>query len=111
MTSVSSSTHVELAKVEIKEEVTQAGKGAGMLSGAALGGIPDHHVAVVRGGVGPLGGRARRRRVPHRRPRVGRRDHGLAISGRKELQQVKPVPPQTKETIQEDVQWAKQQTS
>jgi uncharacterized membrane protein YqjE len=30
------STHVELAKVEIKEEVKKAGMGAGLLSGAAV---------------------------------------------------------------------------
>jgi len=30
------STQVELAKVEIKEEVTRAGKGAGMLTGAGV---------------------------------------------------------------------------
>jgi uncharacterized membrane protein YqjE len=29
---------IELAKVELKEEVTQAGKGAGMLGGAAIAG-------------------------------------------------------------------------
>src|SRR5215212_788328 len=31
-------THVELAKVEIKEEVTRAGKGAGMVTASALAG-------------------------------------------------------------------------
>jgi uncharacterized membrane protein YqjE len=29
-------THIDLAKVEIKEEVAKAGKGAGLLSGAAV---------------------------------------------------------------------------
>ena len=35
----------------------------------------------------------------------------LALRGKNELQQVKAPPPNTKEAIQEDVQWAKQQTS
>jgi hypothetical protein len=33
----------------------------------------------------------------------------LALRGRTELERVDPVPPQTRQTIQEDVQWAKQQ--
>ena len=32
-------THIELAKVEIKEEVTKAGKGAGLLGGGAFAGV------------------------------------------------------------------------
>lgn len=104
-------SHVELAKVEIKDEVARAGKGAGMLTGAGLAGyltltllsfaaawglsevVPEGVAFLVVGlvwaGVTAF----------------------LALTGKKELQQVKPVPPQTRETIQEDVQWAKQQTS
>lgn len=103
-------THVELAKVEIKEEVARAGKGAGMLTGAAFAGylaltllsfaaawglsevVPEGVAFLVVGMVWAAVAA------------------GLALTGKKELQQVKPVP-QTKETIQEDVQWAKQQTS
>ena len=103
-------THVELAKVEIKEEVTKAGKGAGMLTGAGLAGylaitllsfaaawglseiVPEGVafliVGLVWAGITAI----------------------LAVSGKKELQQVKAAP-QTKETIQEDMQWAKEQTS
>lgn len=33
------STHVELAKVEIKEEVAKAGKGAGLIGGGAIAGL------------------------------------------------------------------------
>jgi hypothetical protein len=103
-------SHVELAKVEIKEEVARAGKGAGMLTGAALAGyltiallslaaawglsevLPEGVAFLVVGLVWAAVTAV------------------LAVTGRNELQHVKPVP-ETTETIQEDVQWAKQQTS
>jgi len=105
------STHVELAKVEIKEEVTRAGKGAGMLGGAAVAGyltltllsfaaawglaeVVPEGVAFLLVGL------------------VWAAVTGvLALRGRKELQAVRTPPPVTKQTIEEDVQWAKQQTS
>ena len=104
-------THVELAKVEIKEEVTKAGKGAGMLGGAAVAGyltltllsfaaawglsevVPEGVAFLIVGLVwAAITG-------------------VLALRGKKELQEVRTPPPVTKQTIQEDVQWAKQQTS
>ena len=103
-------THVELAKVEIKEEVTKAGKGAGMLTGAGFAGyltlillsfaaawglseiVPEGVAFLIVGLVWAA------------------ITAFLALTGKKELQQVKAAP-QTKETIQEDVQWAKEQTS
>ena len=103
-------THVELAKVEIKEEVSKAGKGAGLLTASALAAyltitllsfaaawglsevVPEGVAFLIVGLVWAAITAA------------------LALGGKKELQQVK-APPQTKETIQEDVQWAKQQTS
>lgn len=103
-------SHVELAKVEIKEEVTKAGKGAGMLTGAGLAGyltitllsfaaawglaeaVPEGVAFLIVGLVWAAVTAV------------------LAVTGRKELQQVQ-APPQTSKTIQEDVQWAKQQTS
>ena len=103
-------SHLELAKIEIKEEVTKAGKGAGMLTGAAFAGyltltllsfaaawglsevVPEGVAFLIVGLVWAAVTAV------------------LALTGKKELQQVQP-PPQTRETIQEDVQWAKQQTS
>jgi uncharacterized membrane protein YqjE len=103
-------THVELAKVEIKEEVGKAGKGAGLLTASALAGyltiillsfaaawglsevVPEGVAFLLVGLVWAAITAA------------------LALSGKRELQQV-AAPPKTKETIQEDVQWAKQQTS
>ncbi len=103
-------TQVELAKVEIKEEVAKAGKGAGMLGGAAVTGLlsvlllsfaaawglaavmPTGWafliVAAVWGAVAGV----------------------LFMMGRKNLTTVEPVP-QTQQTVKEDIQWAKQQMS
>lgn len=102
-------THVELAKVEIKDEVTRAGKGAGMLTGGAvaalfslmmlsfalawaLAEIVDAGWAFLIVGLIWAAGAA-----------------FLAMTGRKELQTVSPVPEVTKQTVQDDVQWAKEQ--
>jgi uncharacterized membrane protein YqjE len=102
---------VQLAKVELKEEVSKVGKGAGMLGGAGFAGwfvllflslaltfLLDNWLpievgalitAVVWGIVAAV----------------------LAVIGRKELQEANPQLPQTQQTIKEDVQWAKAQKS
>jgi len=104
------STQVELAKVEIKEEVVQAGKGAGLLTGGGLAGylavtflsfaaawgldevMPSAIAFLVVGVVWlAIAG-------------------VLYATGRKQLEAVR-VAPQTKAAIKEDVQWAKQQKS
>lgn len=103
------STHVELAKVEIKDEIARAGKGAGMLTAGAvsalfsllmlslalawaLAEIMDAGWAFLLVGLLWAAGAA-----------------VLAMTGRKELQTVSPVPEVTKQTVQDDVQWAKEQ--
>jgi hypothetical protein len=105
------STQLDLAKAEIKEEVSRAGKGAGLLTGggaaaylavlilsfAAAWGLSEAMptgwafliVGVVWAAIAAL----------------------LVLLGRNQLRTVHPVPPRTKQTIKEDVQWAKQQTS
>lgn len=104
---------IDLARVEIKDEVRQAGKAGGMLGGAAfmahLGGLVlalasglaladalDLEqwlglfiVAVIAFGVAAV----------------------LGTQGRNKLKQINAVPPQTVQTLKEDVQWVKQQTS
>jgi len=102
-------THVELAKVEIKDEVSRAGKGAGMLTGGAVAGlfalmmlsmalawglaeIVDAGWAFLIVGLLWAAGAA-----------------FLATTGRKELQSVTPVPEVSKQTVRDDVQWAKEQ--
>jgi len=101
---------VALAKTELKEEISQAGKGAGMISGAGIAALfvlqlcslaaawvlADHVargaafliVAAVWAIVGLV----------------------LFTAGRRNLAAAKPFPPQkTVETLKEDVQWAKDQ--
>jgi len=104
------STQVELAKVEIKEEVAQAGKGAGLVTGGGLAaylGITFLSFAAAWGldEVMPAA--------------VAFLLVALAwlvaagilyATGRKQLRTVR-VAPQTKAAIKEDVQWAKQQKS
>jgi uncharacterized membrane protein YqjE len=105
------STQVDLAKVEIKEEVSRASKGAGMLGGSAFAaylsilllsfaaawglwevmpaGFAFLIVGVLWGLVAAV----------------------LFVPGRKKLEQVRVPPPETKQSIQEDVEWAKRQKS
>ncbi|AGL18115.1 phage holin family protein [Actinoplanes sp. N902-109] len=101
---------VELAKVELKQEATKAGKAAGMLGGAAfagyltvillsfaiVGGLANVMdwgwafliVAVIWGIVGAV----------------------LFANGRKKLKTVDPMPRRTVDTIKEDAQWLKNPT-
>ena len=102
---------VELAKAELTEKGKQAGKGAGMFGGAGVFGVTaflaltacviallatalDHGwlaaliVAVVYAAVAGV----------------------LAITGKQKVQEAAPpVPEQAKESVKEDVQWAKTQ--
>ena len=102
---------VQLAKVELKEEVGKVGKGAGMLGGAGLAGwfllfflslaltytldnwlpieIGALITALLWGAIAAV----------------------LATVGRKELKEANPQLPQTQQTLKEDVQWAKAQKS
>jgi uncharacterized membrane protein YqjE len=102
---------VQLAKVELKEEVSKVGKGAGMLGGAGFAGwfvllflslaltytldnwlpieIGALITALVWGVVAAV----------------------LALKGRAELKEANPQLPQTQQTLKEDVQWAKAQKS
>ena len=101
---------VELAKVELKEEASKAGKAAGMLGGAgfagymvivllsfalvaALSNVMDPGwaaliVAVLWGIVGAV----------------------LYANGRKKLKTVDPTPRRTVDTLKEDAQWLKNPT-
>ncbi|HEV3362748.1 MAG TPA: phage holin family protein [Acidimicrobiia bacterium] len=101
---------VALAKTELKEEISQAGKGAGMISGAGIAAlfvlqlcslaaawVLADHVArgaafLIVAGVWAIVGLV------------------LFTAGRRHLAAAKPFPPQkTVETLKEDVQWAKDQ--
>ena len=102
---------VQLAKVELKEEVTKAGKGAGMLGGAGFAGwfvllflslaltfllddwLPLEAAALITAAVWAVVAAV------------------LAVMGRKELKESNPQLPRTQETLKEDVQWARAQKS
>lgn len=101
---------VDLAKTELKQELTQAGKGAGMFGGAGVAGhlalwfvslaltfLLDNWMpievgalitAVIWGVVAAV----------------------LAARGRKEMKSANLQLPQTQTTLKEDVRWAKAQT-
>jgi uncharacterized membrane protein YqjE len=102
---------IELAKVETKEEVTRAGKAAGMLAGAGFSAYlallflsfalawllaQAMNTALAFAIVGVLyvvaGGL-------------------LFVVGRRQLKLINPVPQQTVATLKEDVEWAKAQKS
>jgi hypothetical protein len=100
---------VELAKAEVRLEVSRAGKGAGMLGGAGFAGwmvaafaslaltfalsavIPAGWAALITTALWAIVGGV------------------LFVVGRKTLKQVNLKPEQTAQTLKEDVQWAKAQ--
>ena len=102
---------VELAKVELKQEATKAGKGAGMFAGAGVAGLMllvflsltvmfllDEQIptwvaaAIVTLVWAVIAG-------------------VLALLGRKNLKKANPQLPQTQQTLKEDAQWARAQRS
>jgi uncharacterized membrane protein YqjE len=100
---------MDLAKTELKQEVSKVGKGAGMFGGAGIAGfftlfflsfaltylldnwIPVELSALI---VALLWGVAAA---------------VLALSGRKQIKEANPQLPTTQQTLKEDVQWAKTQ--
>jgi uncharacterized membrane protein YqjE len=102
---------MDLAKTELKTEVTRAGKGAGMLGGAGAAGylmlfflsfalmyllaevMPLWIAAVATGVVWGIVAAV------------------LALRGRKEMKQSNPQLPMTQQSLKEDVQWARAQKS
>ena len=102
---------VELAKVEIKEEATKAGKASGMLAGAgAVGYLVLVFLALALmfalDAAMPIGWAALTTAVL-----LGIAAAVLFALGRKQFQQINPKPEQTVETLKEDVQWAKNRNS
>jgi hypothetical protein len=102
---------MDLAKTELKQEMGKAGKGAGLLGGAGLGGffvllfasltgvfaldlaLPLWASALIVTGVWVVIAAV------------------LALVGRKALQESNPQLPQTQQTLQEDASWARAQKS
>jgi uncharacterized membrane protein YqjE len=101
------STQVELAKVELQEQIAAAGRGAGILTGgafcallavvllsfAAAWVLPEGVAFLIVGGVYAVAAAV------------------LLPKGKDRLSRVRPVPEKTAETVREDVRWAREQMS
>jgi hypothetical protein len=101
---------VELAKAEVRQEATKAGKAAGMLGAAGFAGymtvlLASFAVVFGLGNVIDLGWAALIVAV------IWAVAAGvLYVTGRRKLRTVDPVPRQTVDTIKEDAQWLKNPT-
>jgi hypothetical protein len=100
---------VELAKVEIREEATKAGKAGGMLGGAAIAGLFGLLLLSFAAAWGlteimPEGAAFLLVGLVYVAVAAF-----LFVTGRTKLRQVRPMPEDTVETLKEDVQWAKAQ--
>jgi uncharacterized membrane protein YqjE len=104
-------SEVALAKVEVKEEVSRAGKAGAALGGAALAGwltllFASLALMYALDAVMPIGWAALIVAALW-----GVAAAVLAVMGRNRLRQVNPVPERTIETVKEDVQWLQNRTS
>jgi hypothetical protein len=100
---------LQLAKVELKEEVTKAGRAGGMFGGAALAGS----MTIVLLSFAAAWGLAELIAVGWAFLIVGV-VWGIAAAllymrGRDEFRKVNPKPEQTIDTLKEDLRWAKNQ--
>ena len=104
------STQIELAKVEIKEEVRRAGKGVGMVGGGGLAGW--FALLLVSMGIAFGIGNAMDS-VGWGFVLVGVVYAAIAavlvLKGKQQITSATPVAEQTIESIKEDVEWARQQ--
>jgi MFS family permease len=105
------STQVQLAKVEIKDEVRRAAKGAGFIGGGAVAAL----LATLLLSFALAWGLAEAMPAWLGFLIVGlvwaALAAVLALRGRQQLHAATPVLPETKESLKEDVQWAKHQKS
>jgi len=102
---------VELAKAEIKEEATKAGKGVGMLGGAAYAGhmvllVGTFALVFAIGSQIGLGWAALIMTVVWAVIAAV-----LAARGRDQMRRVNPKPQRTVDSLKEDAQWARHPTS
>jgi uncharacterized membrane protein YqjE len=105
------STQVELAKVELQDEIAAAGRAAGILTGGVLCAVlavvllsfaaawglsellPEGVAFLIVGAVYAVAAAV------------------LVPKGKQKLSRVRPVPEKTAETVREDVRWAREQMS
>jgi hypothetical protein len=102
---------MDLAKTELKQEVTKAGKGAGLLGGAGVAGyfvLLFLSVTAMYGLAEAMDAWLAALVVTLVWAVVAA---VLAMVGKKSLQESNPQLPQTQQTLKEDVQWAKAQKS
>lgn len=96
-----------MAKTELREEATKAGKAAGMLGGAGVAAV----FGLLLLSFAAAWGLAEVMPVGFAFLIVGAVYVLVAVilfmRGRAQMKQVSPVPEQTMETLKEDVQWAK----
>src|SRR5919199_539591 len=101
---------LDMAIVELQDEMKQAAKAGGMLSGAALSG----YMSLLFGSFAAAWLLARKLPRPLAFGLVaavyGASAAALLKRGQEEMKQVDPVPAQTVETFKENVEWAKAQT-
>ncbi len=101
---------LDMAMVELKDEMKQAAKAGGMLSGAALSG----YMSLLFGSFAAAWLLARKLPRPLAFGLVaaayGATAAVLLKRGQEEMKQVDPVPTQTVQTLKENVEWAKAQT-
>lgn len=101
---------IELAKVELREEVAKAGKGAGMFGGAGFAG----YMAILLLSFAGAWGLAELMAAGLAFLIVGALyavvAAGLLLVGRRKLKSIRG-PQQTVKTVKEDVQWAREQMS
>lgn len=102
---------LELAKVEIKEEVTKAGTAAGLFGGTGVAAL----FALLMFSFAAAWGLAEIIPIGYAFLIMGALYAVIAVVtfvvGRQQISTVNPIPQQTVETLQEDIAWAKQQKS
>ena len=100
---------LSLAKVELKEEITKAGRAGGMFGGAALAG----YMTIVLLSFAAAWGLAELMAVGWAFLIVavvwGVAGTFLYLRGREQFQKVHPKPEQTIDTLKEDLRWVKKQ--
>jgi hypothetical protein len=102
---------LDMAIVELRDEMRQAAKAGGMLSGGALSG----YMSLLFGSFAAAWLLARKLPRPLAFGLVAAA-YGAAAAvllkrGQEEMKQVDPVPTQTVQTLKESVEWAKAQTA
>ncbi|MFD4030065.1 phage holin family protein [Streptomyces sp. NPDC058637] len=102
---------IELAKAEIKQEATRAGKAGGMLAGSGYAG----HLALLMGSLAAIFGLAHVVDLAWAALIVtgiwAMVAGALFVMGRKRMRAVQMKPERTAETLKEDARWARTRTN